>query len=285
MTTTITVLGGTGKTARRIVPLLRAGGATVRTAARHGADVTFDWDRPDTYGAALDGATGAYVVAPAQRVGYADEATTFFDAAAAAGVGHVTLLSARNVDQLPAEVPMRAVELDLAGRTAFTHSIVRPGWFMQNFSESFLAPTGGAVVAPTGSGAEAFVHTQDIAEVAAATLLDPSGHAGAGYTLTGPEALTFAEVADHIAAAAGRPVAHVDVAADEWVAGLVDAGLPADYVGMLGGLLEAVRAGRGAATTDDVARVTGHGPRSFADFAAETEVVATWRAATSASAA
>ena len=73
-----------------------------------------------------------------------------------------------------------------------THSIVRPAWFMQNFSETFLKPIDGAITVPTGDGREAFVDADDIAAVAAATLADPSSHAGAQYAPTGPERLTSA---------------------------------------------------------------------------------------------
>ncbi len=67
---------------------------------------------------------------------------------------------------------------------------------MQDFDEAFLLPTGGRLAMPTGRGAEAFVHADDIADVAVATLVAPVDHDGAGYTLTGPEALTLADVAD-----------------------------------------------------------------------------------------
>lgn len=256
--TTVLVLGGTGKTGRRLVPLLREAGATVRTAARHDADVRFDWDDAGSFAPALDGVAAAYVVAPALRVEYRDDLGRFLDAAEAAGVAHVTLLSARNVDRLPDEVPIRAAELEVQRRTRLTHAVLRPGWFQQNFTEGVFVPANGAISAPAGDGAEAFVHTADIAEVAAATLLDPAAHAGAGYTLTGPEALTFAAVAARLG------VEYVDLDPDVWRKGLVDAGLPADYAGLLSTLLEALRASGGAALTDDVTRLTGHAPRPLA---------------------
>jgi uncharacterized protein YbjT (DUF2867 family) len=273
---TILVLGGTGKTGRRVVGRLQAAGATARAAARHGGDVRFDWDDPATWDAALDGAEAVYLVPPTARMAYVPQVTAFLDRAEAAGVGHVTHLSARGVDLAPPEVPPRAVELDLAARD-LSHSTLRPGWFMQNFSEGYFVPRGGTVAAPTGDGAEAFVHADDIADAAVATLLAPTDHAGAGYTLTGPEALTFAEVAGRIALAGGQPVAHDDLPRADWVARAVAAGMPKDYASLLAGLLDdALRAGQGAATTDGVERATGHAARSFADYAAEPEVVAVW---------
>ena len=273
---TILVLGGTGKTGRRIAPRLRSRGHDVRTAARHGADVAFDWNDPATYDAALAGVGALYLVPPGQQLDFVAELDALLDRAEAAGVRHVTLLTARHVDTLPAEAPMRATELHLAARAGLTHAILRPGWFMQDFDEAFLLPTGGRLAVPTGDGAEAFVHADDIADVAVATLVAPAEHDGAGYTLTGPEALTLADVADRIAKATGRPVTHDDLPRAGWVEGLVGAGLPADYAEVLGMLTAQLEEGVGSATTDDVERVTGHPARSFDDYASSPTVLATW---------
>lgn len=272
----VLVIGGTGKTGRRIAARLRERGVTVRTAARRHADVAFDWHDPATHDAALAGAAALYLIAPALRLDYAPTVAAFLDRAQAAGVRHATWLSARGVDELPPEMAARAVELDLADRPDMTHAVLRPGWFMQNFHEPLFLPAGGALVAPSGGGAEAFVHADDIADVAVATLLAPADHDGAGYTLTGPDALTFGDVADGIAKASGRPVVHDDVAPEAWLDRLRSAGVPGDYAQLLVGLLAAVRASGGAATTDDVERVTGHRPRSFDDYVAEEEALAAW---------
>jgi uncharacterized protein YbjT (DUF2867 family) len=159
------------------------------------------------------------------------------------------------------------VELDLIGRSSMTHSILRPAWFMQNFSEGFLYPRDGAVVFPTGNGGEAFVDVDDIAAVAAATLADPAAHAGAAYASTGPEGPTLAEAAEIIAAASGSPIQHVDIDQDAWIEGVLAAGVPAEYGQMLRWLTETAASGAGSRPNDDVERVTGAPPASFADFA------------------
>ena len=272
---TILLLGGTGKTARRIAPRLRAAGATVRTAARNGADVRFDWHDPATYDAALHGADVVYFVPPALDLGYGPLARQFFDRAEAAGVRHITLLSARGVEFAPPEQAHRATELELGRRTAFTHSILRPGWFMQDFDEYIFQPSiaaDGEIVAPTGEGAEPFIHVEDIADVATITLLE---RRAGEFTLSGPQALTFAEVAERITRVAGREVTHVDPPVAEWVAA---AQVPPDYAALLGMLFDQIRAGTLASLTDDVERVTGHAPRSFDDYLADPAVAAAWKA-------
>src|ERR1700724_3171408 len=198
------VLAGTGKTGSRVATKLTKLGLRARTAARNGADVRFDWDDPTTHSPALKDVDRLYLVAPVMRMDFADQVSSFLDLAEPAGVRHVTYLSALRGDEAPPQVAPRAVELDLMGRGAVTHSILRPAWFMQNFSETFLKPVEGVIAVPTGNGAEAFVDAGDIAAVAAATLANPDAHIGAEYAPTGPEALTVSDAADVIAEVTGQ---------------------------------------------------------------------------------
>lgn len=267
------VLGGTGKTGRRVLRALAADGHTARAAARHpgpaygGAEpVRFDWDDPSTHDAALAGVEAVYVVPPALRGDHPPLMAALAQRAAGAGVRRLVLLSARGVDQGP-DNPLRQAEQALA-TAGLPVTVVRPTWFMQNFTESFFAPgvAEGALVAPTGSGAEPFVDTADIAAVAAVAL---TGRAEPGaYDLSEPQALTFAEAAGVLAERTGRPVAHVDVPVDQWVAGAADNGLPVEYADMLGGLFGRIRDGSDAHLSDGVQATLGRPATSFADWAA-----------------
>ena len=265
------VLAGTGKTGSRVAGKLTKLGLSVRTAARNGADVRFDWDDPATHRPALEGADRVYLVAPVMRMDFAGQVSSFLDLAQAAGVRHVTYLSAFGFDQVPPQwVAHRAVELDLMGRGAITHSILRPAWFMQNFSETFLKPVDGVITVPTGDGAEAFVDAEDIAAVAAATLASPGAHAGAQYAPTGPQALTVSDAADIIADVTGQPTKHNDIDREAWIDGSVAAGVPAEYGQTLRRLTETIASGHGSRPNSDVQHVTGVPPASFADFVRRT---------------
>ena len=266
----VLVLGGTGKTGSRVADTLSERGVSVRTAARGGADIRFDWNNPATFEGALQGVTGVYLVSPVMRVDFAGVVSDFLDQAEQAGVRNVTYLSAYGMEHAPAEVALRAVELDLESRGSFTHSIVRPAWFMQNFSETFLKPVEDEIVVPSGTGAEAFVSAEDIASVAAATLAEPERHAGRAYAPTGPESLTLDEAARIISAAAGRTIVYRDTDRTEWVGAMVRSGVPAEYGEVLHALTETIASGRGAQPNDDVLAATGAAPVSFADFAAKT---------------
>src|SRR3984957_10479171 len=264
------VLGGTGKTGARVAARLAGLGLAVRTAARRGGDTRFDWDDPATHRNAVEGADRVYLIAPVMRTRFAPQVSAFLDLADAAGVRHVTYLSAYGIELAPADVALRAVELDLMGRPGLTYSIVRPAWFMQNFSETFLMPIDDAIVVPTGSGGEAFVDVEDIAGVVAATLSDPDAHAGAEYAPTGPDILTVSEAADIIGTVTGRSVRHVDIDRRTWVESIIASGVPAEYGDMLQMLTETVASGRGSRPNEDIEKVTGAPSGNFADFARRT---------------
>lgn len=262
------VLGGTGRTGALVAGELVRRGFKARTAARRGADVTFDWDDPTTHAASLQGVDRIYLVTPVMRTKFSGQVGRFLDLAADAGIRHVTYLSTYGSERAPPEVDIRAVEVDLARRDSFTHSILRPAWVMQNFSDEHLPIIGGTLTVPTGGGKEAFVDAGDIAAVAVETLINPDAHAGAQYEPTGPQALAVYEVAEIIANVSGQPVAYNDIDPDVWIDGAVAAGfVSADYAVMLRWLTGTIIAGNGSRPNGDVEKVTGRSATTFEDFA------------------
>jgi uncharacterized protein YbjT (DUF2867 family) len=133
----VLVLGATGKTGSRVAERLSAHGPSVRTAARSGADARFDWDDRATWEQALRGTTRLYLVPPTLRIDFAGQVGRFLDQAERAGVGHVTYLSAYGMEHAPAQVALRAVELDLAARPSLTSTVIRPAWFMEDSARRF----------------------------------------------------------------------------------------------------------------------------------------------------
>jgi uncharacterized protein YbjT (DUF2867 family) len=260
------ILGGSGRTGSLVASQLARHGIPARTASRHGSDVFFDWDDPATYPDALAGTDRVYLVTPVLRVRYAARVAEFLDQAEAAGTRHVTLLSTYNGDRAPREIDIAAAEADLAARQVFTHSILRPAWVMQNFTDDHLPVINGTLAVPSGGGSEAFVDATDIAAVAAETLLNPDAHAGSRYAPTGPQALTFGDVAAIIAAASGRPVGYKDIDQEAWISAAIAAGVPAGYAVMLRWLTGAIIAGDGSQPTGDIETITGRRPASFEAF-------------------
>jgi uncharacterized protein YbjT (DUF2867 family) len=257
------VLGGTGKTGRRVAARLRALGRPVRIGSR-AADPPFDWDDPATWTAPLSGATAVYVTYQPDLAfpGAAETVGAFARQAAAAGVRRLVLLSGRGEDgALTAEKAVAGAGVPWA--------VVRSAFFMQNFSEDFLAGAvaDGVVALPAGGVAEPFVDAEDIADVAVAALTGAVPLERV-YEVTGPRALTFAEAAAAISAAAGRPVRYVPISVADFVAGAVEAGFPAEVAAGLGEVFATVLDGRNTAPAAGVAEALGRPPRDFAAFAA-----------------
>jgi len=195
------VLGGTGKTGRRVVERLAARGLPTRVSSRSG-EPPFDWEDEATWVPALRDVESVYIsYYPDLAVpGAAATVRSFAELAVESGVRRLVLLSGRGEEE--AQVSEQTVRDSGADWT-----ILRSSWFSQNFSEDYmLEPVlGGEVALPAGNMPEPFVDADDIADVAVAALTE-DGHGGRLYELTGPRLLTFAEAVGEIAQAAGRCV-------------------------------------------------------------------------------
>jgi uncharacterized protein YbjT (DUF2867 family) len=268
------VVGGTGKTGRRVVDRLRAQGRSVRVGSRSGAP-PFDWEDRATWAPAVAGATGAYVsYFPDLAVpGAAEAVAEVARLAADAGVQRLVLLSGRGEEE--------AQRAERLVRDAFpSATVVRCSWFAQNFTESYLLEPvlAGEVALPAGDVTEPFVDTDDIADVATAALTQ-DGHAGETYELTGARALTFAQAVAEIAATSGREIAFIEVPMEAYAAAARAEGVPADVVDLLTYLFGEVLDGRNVAVADGVQRALGRPPRDFGDFAREAAATGIWNGA------
>ena len=265
------VTGGNGKTGRRVANLLQQAGRGVRIGSRTGAQV-FDWERPETWAAALQGCDAAYVAfQPDIAVpGAVETLTAFFGQAMAAGVNRLVLLSGRG--EVEAEQAEQAL---LASGADWT--ILRASWFAQNFSENFFldAILSGEVALPAGRVPEPFVDVDDIAEIAFAALTQP-GHVGQLYELTGPRALTFEQAVGEIAAATGREIAFIPVSAADYRGELVRHQVPADYIDLVLYLFTTVLDGRNTPVADGVQRALGRPARDFSDYVRRTAATGVW---------
>ncbi|HEU4328591.1 MAG TPA: NAD(P)H-binding protein [Roseiflexaceae bacterium] len=274
MSNTLTlVLGGTGKTGRRVVERLQARGLPVRIGSRNG-EPRFDWNDQSTWADALRGVAAAYIayVPDLGAPGARETIGAFVDQAVRSGVRRLVLLSGRGEPEA-----QRCEQLVQESGAAWT--VVRASWFAQNFSEDFLSDLvmGGVVALPTGDVREPFVDADDIADVAVAALTG-EGHAGQIYELTGPRLLTFAEAVAAIAAASGREVQFVPITREEFVAGLEQYGLPADLIALLDNLFTTTLDGRNAYLADGVQRALGRAPRDFGEYARDAATAGAWQA-------
>ncbi|MFI5985235.1 NAD(P)H-binding protein [Streptomyces sp. NPDC051555] len=274
---TVLVLGGTGKTGRRVVALLRESGVETRAASRSG-DTPFDWSDPDTWQPALDGADAVYVVGPE---GSPSPTPAFVERAVASGVRRLVLLSARGVDtpgHLSTAVGAPHRESEAAVRSSgVAWTILRPGWFAQNFSEGVFRDgvRAGELALPTADGTAAFIDADDIAAVAVAALTE-DGHHGEVYELSGPRALSVADVLGEIAEATAVRAAYVPVEPSAYRAGLVAQGVPEEEAVVWTEAMEPIRTSQEAPLTDGVHRALGRPPRDVAEFARDAAAAGAW---------
>jgi len=269
------VLGGTGKTGRRVAERLQALGVPVRLGSRSGKP-PFDWEDPDTWAGAVHGVASAYIsYYPDLAIPGAVEAVRSFAELAVQGRGRrLVLLSGRGEEEAQrAEAAFREV-CDGAG---VGWTIVRCAWFMQNFDENYLLEPilSGEVALPAGDVPEPFVDADDIADVAVAALTE-EGHAGEVYELTGPRLLTMEEAVGEIAEATGRRIRFVPVSLEEYEAVLAQADVPPEFLSFLTYLFGEVLDGSNASTTDGVRRALGREPKDFGDYAREAAATGVW---------
>lgn len=267
----VLVLGGTGKTGRRVAQRLSARDIRVRIGSRSGRP-PFEWEDRTTWAPALEGAGAAYIVYYPDLAfpGAAETVGAFAEQAVAAGVRRLVLLSGRGEEG--AKLGEEAVQ-----RSGADWTVVRSSWFSQNFSEDYLLEPvrSGSIVLPARDVPEPFVDCDDIADVAVAALTDAK-HAGQLYEVTGPRLLTFADAAKEISLATGRQVEFIPVTAEEYAAGASADGVPPEYVELLTELFTTVLDGRNAILTDGVQRALGREPRDFRDYAEAAAATGVW---------
>jgi uncharacterized protein YbjT (DUF2867 family) len=212
----ILVTGATGNVGREVVrslramavPFVAAGIDPDRVRQRLGPEVrtvALDLADPATYANAVRGMKGLFLLRPPPLANVRDTLNVLVDRAMDAGVEHVVFLSVDGADR-QRWVPHHAVEAHLASR-GVPATILRPGFFAQNLGDAYRDDIRlrDEIVVPAGRGRVAFVDVRDVAELAARSFTDASLRGGA-WTLTGPEAVTFDDVARTLTERLGRPI-------------------------------------------------------------------------------
>lgn len=260
----VLVLGGTGKTGRRVVD--RLSGVFVRIGSRR-APIPFDWEQPAGWGAVVEGMDAVYITfQPDLAVPGADEAIkAFCDVAVAAGVQKLVLLSGRGEPEAS-----RCEQVIMDAGVDWT--IVRASWFMQNFSESYMLEplVAGFVALPVGEVGEPFVDADDIADIVVAALeafaVGDDRHSRQLYEVTGPSLLSFREAVVGISSAMGKPIHYEAISMEEYAAQLGLHGVPPEVTALLGYLFTEVLDGRNAYVADGVERALGRPATDFSSF-------------------
>ncbi len=255
----VVLLGGTGKTGRRVAERLSSGDRPVRTVSRS-TPIPFDWHGKETWRQALNGAGAMYITyQPDLAVpGASDHVAEVCALAVALGIRRIVLLAGRGEPQVhPAELAVRQAGVD--------YTILECAFFAQNFDEGLLAPQGDTVFFPGGSTAEPFIDCDDIADVAVAALTDDQ-HVGRTYDLTGPACLTFGEATSVLSSVWEMPLQYISPSFEDYAKALTNH-MSKQEADFLCSLFAYLLDGHNSHTTGDVERVLGRPATNFATFA------------------
>lgn len=279
----ILVVGATGNVGQNLVPLLAEQGETVKAATRnpnqYQTDYTqvepvfFDYDQPELFAELLADVDRLFMLAlPADPLTIA-RLIPLVDAAKAANVQHIVMMTAIGVDQAEG-APLYEVEKYIEA-SGVAYTFLRPNWFMDNFSTGFIQPMiaeARGIFVPAEDAKTSFIATEDIAAVAAVVLTE-TGHRGKGYTLTGNEAMSYSEAAQILSEVTGQTINYVPISDADLRQNMSAAGLGAEEVDYFSMLFQFVRAGYTEAIDTAVSLILQREPITLKAFATKTPIL------------
>jgi uncharacterized protein YbjT (DUF2867 family) len=270
----VLVTGASGTTGSRLAGLLVARGVAVVAADRSASGprgtlgTRFDWYDTDTHPDALVGAERMYLVPPSSDADPQAVMLPFLERARKAGVRRAVLLSNSVVS---AGGPGPGVVHKAVAEMFDEWAVLRPSWFMQNVTGDHIHARSiradSVIRTATAGGRVGFIDAGDIARVGVEALLSPVA-LNTDLVLTGPEALSYDDVAAILSEVSGRTITHVHLDSEELCSIYEATGLPSAAAQFLAALDTAIASGIEDRSADTVERVTGTAPRSFREFAA-----------------
>jgi uncharacterized protein YbjT (DUF2867 family) len=271
-TAPVLVTGATGTIGRRVVDGVLVAGQPVRAAAVSTQRVVqafgdavepvgLDFTDPCTWARAYSGVEVMFLMRPPHLSAIARDMAPSLEAAKTAGVQHMVLLSLQGAETNRV-VPHAKIEAWLRA-SGLAWTFVRPSFFLENLTSTHLTDVRdrGEIMVPAGKGRTAFVAASDVAEVATAALLEPAAHRNHAWTPTGPQALTYGEVAAILSDVLGRPIRYRQPGALRYARHARSVlGMPIGMVLVTTAIYSVARFGRAGGLTHDVLTVTGHEP-------------------------
>ena len=276
----ILITGGTGNSGSEIVRQLSATGARFRVLARNpqkaaslrlpGVElVAGDLANPQSLAAALSGVDRVLMLSsPDPR--QVELQGNLLEASKRAGVRHVVKFSAMTADpKSPARFPRLHGQTEQQIRASGpSWTFLRPTFFMQNLLGLAGMVKSGTIYQPAGDSKASFVDIRDIAAVAVKALTE-GGHEGKAYDITGPQLLSYHDIARVLSEVTGKPVKYQDVPPAAARQSMLDSGIPEWLTDGINELMDQMRAGQYAVVSNAVRDVAKKQPITFAQFARE----------------
>ena len=280
----ILVIGATGKVGSNVCKELAAAGAPVRAFVRNKEKATamlppqvelFQGDllAKEHLDKSLAGVEKMFLVTPVNQK-MAEVEKFLVDAAKRDGVKHVVKLSVIHADaDSPAYFAgQHGLSERLLRESGMDWTMLRPNFFMQNLlGTAMTVRMQGVIYQPAADASASSIDARDIAAVAA-KVLTSDGHAGKAYVLTGPQSLTYQQIAEILTKVrGGNAVRYVPLPPAAAKQGMMQLGFPEWLAQAISELFDAMRDGVMAPVTDEVQRITGKPPRTFEVFATENK--------------
>jgi uncharacterized protein YbjT (DUF2867 family) len=268
------IIGATGNIGKEIVKQLLAKGIRPRLGVRSIEKVQdqwgdsvdyipFDFSKPETFQAAFRQIEKCFFIAPHHDPGPSVEA--MLKVAAAQKVAHIVFSSGSSTADIEGK-PLFLVE-QLVRNSGLPWTILRPGWFMQNFT-SWLGQTireEDILYLPAADSKTAFIDVSDIAAVAV-EVLTGTGHAAHLYTLTGPQTLDHFEVIQMLGEHQGKSLQYLPQSREDYIATMSERGWTKEAAAYVADLYDIVKTGKENQVSPDVENILGRKPRSFTQF-------------------
>jgi uncharacterized protein YbjT (DUF2867 family) len=258
------IMGASGRVGGALAKVLEGQQTPMRLAGRRPDMVPFDLLDPETFDAALQGVTAVFLMRPPQ-IARGEAFRPFLDACVERGIRRMVVLSVKGAESNRV-LPHHAMEQEVINRP-FDWTMLRPGDFMQNLETVHREDIRirDRIAVPAGRGKSAFLDVEDIG-AAAALVLAGQGHEGRGYTLTGPEALSFDQVAAILSDTLGRTIAYSPPSVPGFVRARMSQGTPFGMALVMTALYSVQRFGGAAEVTGDLPLLLGRPAGDLANY-------------------
>lgn len=234
--------------------------------------VHFDFLDPATFAPALQGVNKLFFVRPPQLAKPQEDMLPFLKAVQSHGVDQVVFVSLMGVEKNPM-VPHRKIERMIT-ELDLPYTFIRPSFFMQNLSTTHVEDIRQHhdLFIPAGHAKTSFIDTRDIAAVAVTALRDPQ-YIGQALTITGPEALTYDQVAQIMTKELGEPISYSHPSLWKFRQTMIRRGMKKDFVNVMVMLYVITQLGNAKATTDTLPRVLHRPAHTLAEFVHDNQAL------------